>query len=228
MTKVKICGITNLEDAGRAVQLGADMLGFNFYEKSPRYVSPGTVRNIIDKIGYKARAVGVFVNEENERLLQITIDAEVSLVQFHGDETEYALDLIRGNLGLEVIKALRVHDGLTQDPAHFGKASFLVDGCSPGRYGGTGTLADWETAPGVTFGGNVWTNTTASAIPSPFSPTTRPVMSAPWAHGLLIATKRSVLKRLFRQSLLILVHSPSVTKSVADLPAVIIRVSVRQ
>src|SRR4029078_9448574 len=106
MTKVKICGITNLEDAGRAVQLGADMLGFNFYEKSPRYVSPGTVRNIIDKIGYKARAVGVFVNEENERLLQITIDADVSLVQFHGDETEYPLDLIRDNLGLEVIKAL--------------------------------------------------------------------------------------------------------------------------
>ena len=146
MTKVKICGITNLEDAGRAVQLGADMLGFNFYEKSPRYVSPGSVRNIIDKIGYKARAVGVFVNEENERLLQITIDADVSLVQFHGDETEYPLDLIRDNLGLEVIKALRVHDGLTQDPAHFGKASFLVDGCSPGRYGGTGTLADWEAA----------------------------------------------------------------------------------
>jgi phosphoribosylanthranilate isomerase len=146
MTLVKICGITNLEDALLSVELGADMLGFNFYEKSPRYIAPRSARNIIDKIGTRARSVGVFVNEENERLLRITVDSYIDLVQFHGNEAQYALDLIRNNLGLEVIKALRIHDGLSQDPGDFGEASFLVDGYAPGRYGGTGTVADWESA----------------------------------------------------------------------------------
>jgi phosphoribosylanthranilate isomerase len=146
VTKVKICGITNLEDAKLAVQFGADMLGFNFYEKSPRYIATDAARNIIEKIGNKALPVGVFVNEENGRLNRITRDSDVKAVQFHGDETESAVELVRKTLGLEVIKALRFRDGLSPHPTAFGDVSFLVDGYSHDVYGGSGTVADWDAA----------------------------------------------------------------------------------
>lgn len=147
MTLVKICGITNLEDAKQAVTSGADMLGFNFYEKSPRYIAPDSARHIIDTIVGTAKSVGVFVNEQPARLLQITVDSFIDIVQFHGNETGDDLDLIRDNFSLDVIKALRTSADMAQ--THFedyGEAAFLLDGYSPGKYGGTGTVADWEAA----------------------------------------------------------------------------------
>ncbi len=150
MTKVKICGITNLEDALSAVDLGADMLGFNFYEKSPRYIAPGSARHIVERLGGKVTSVGVFVNEPNEQLFQVTVKSLVDIVQFHGDEKDHDLDLIRINLGLGVIKALRTSDNSLEDlVAGYGETSFLIDGYLPEKYGGTGTVANWTAARGL-------------------------------------------------------------------------------
>src|SRR6185295_1925825 len=90
MVLVKVCGITNLEDALAAAQAGADALGFNFYSRSPRYVAPETARTIIDRLrgDYPAlRPVGVFVNESTEEIEKIAAVAGVSALQLHGNET---------------------------------------------------------------------------------------------------------------------------------------------
>ena len=96
MTWVKICGMTNLEDALVAVDAGADAVGFVFYEKSPRCVSVETAREIVEKLPGNVEKVGVFVNEPPDRVSDIASEAGLSAVQFHGDEYQkpemYALD----------------------------------------------------------------------------------------------------------------------------------------
>ena len=86
MTFVKICGITNLDDALAAVDAGADALGFNFYKPSPRYVTPETARDIIDQLPASILKVGVFVNEPSpESVKTLARDAGVTAVQLHGE-----------------------------------------------------------------------------------------------------------------------------------------------
>ena len=145
MTLVKVCGITNLEDARRCVAAGADMLGFNFYPASKRYISPRAARRIIEQLTSSITYIGVFVNEPNpERVTQLAAEARVSVVQLHGDESaEYC----RGVTNYPVIKALRVaHDFAPEQAAAFGAQTVLLDTFHEDAYGGTGQTFDWSSA----------------------------------------------------------------------------------
>ena len=84
--KVKICGITNTEDATKAVQLGADMLGFNFYTKSPRFIEPNQAGKIIQQLPAFVDMVGVFVNEETDFIRKTAASLMLNWVQLHGEE----------------------------------------------------------------------------------------------------------------------------------------------
>ena len=143
--KLKICGITSLEDALAAVTCGADYLGFNFYGPSPRYIAPRTAREIIAKLPDRIIAVGVFVNEPGpEDVLAIMAAGGIRMAQLHGDEDpDYC-----ARVGSErVIKALRV--GRDFDPQHvlqYPAAAVLLDAFDAKLYGGTGSVANWEIA----------------------------------------------------------------------------------
>ncbi|HVF48309.1 MAG TPA: phosphoribosylanthranilate isomerase [Pyrinomonadaceae bacterium] len=147
MTKVKICGITNLEDALLSIEYGADQLGFNFYEKSPRYISPGAARQIIDKLGDGITTVGVFVNGLIDTVIRVAVDSKIDVIQLHGSESvQYVAD-IHSLSRLDVIKAFSVSPDLTKHHIdEFEATAVLLDGYTPGVYGGTGELADWEFA----------------------------------------------------------------------------------
>ncbi len=147
MVKVKVCGITNIEDALKAVECGADALGFNFYPPSPRYLSPDQAQTILAKLPPQVCRVAVFVNEPRERVKEILSQLHwrdgneaMSAVQFHGDEND---EYCRG-WGLKVIKAIRVRGaesllGLNAFPADL----FLLDSWSEG-YGGSGAKFRWS------------------------------------------------------------------------------------
>jgi len=147
VTRVKICGITRLEDAQHAAACGAEMLGFNFYAKSPRYISPETARKITASLPSTIETIGVFVNEISpSEVRQIANLAGVRSVQLHGDEgPEYCAAL--GDLN--VIKALRVDERF--DLAHLARYTgcrILLDSASP-FFGGSGTKFDWQIAQQV-------------------------------------------------------------------------------
>lgn len=143
--KVKICGITNLEDARAAVEAGAEMLGFNFYRRSPRYVTPGAARRVIEQLPGGVLGVGVFVNEEGpEAVVRLAAEAGVGAVQLHGAETpEFCARLG----GLRTIKALRAGGNFTAEgAAAYPTEAVLLDAYVEGEWGGTGRTLDWELA----------------------------------------------------------------------------------
>jgi phosphoribosylanthranilate isomerase len=147
MVKVKVCGITNLEDALSAVAAGADALGFNFYRRSPRYIAPEDARRIISELPRAAGVlcVGVFVNEESAAMVaRIARESGVAAVQLHGDETpEYCAELS----AYRVIKALRVgKDFAPEQATEYLAESILLDAFSTRGRGGTGETFDWELA----------------------------------------------------------------------------------
>jgi phosphoribosylanthranilate isomerase len=147
MVKIKICGITTLEDADKALELGADMLGFNFYRASPRAIAPDRARAIIERLPARSFNIALFVNEDRERVRQIIAAGRrpdggegYSGLQFHGEENA---DYCRG-WELKIIKAFRLREkaslgGMNQFPADF----CLLDSWSPG-YGGSGEAFPWE------------------------------------------------------------------------------------
>ena len=152
MVKIKVCGITNVEDALKAVQLGADFLGFNFYPPSPRYVSPRRARRILAEVPPQVGNVALFVNEPKEKVREILDygalpDGRQAFcgLQFHGEESpEYC----RG-WELKVIKAFRLRDqesliGIEGFPADF----YLLDSWAPG-YGGSGAPFPWSWLRGL-------------------------------------------------------------------------------
>jgi phosphoribosylanthranilate isomerase len=145
MTRVKVCGITNLEDALSALEAGADMLGFNFYARSPRYVSPDAARKIIERLAAGVSCVGVFVNEPAPADVErIAREAGLGAVQLHGDETPEYCQSLRG---LTTIKALRVGaDYDVESAAAYGTDSVLLDAYVAGARGGTGHTFDWTLA----------------------------------------------------------------------------------
>ena len=147
MTLVKICGITDLNDARTAASLGADLLGFNFYPLSPRYIDPKNARQIVDELNGKAVTVGVFVNESVDLVLKIADESNVDMIQLHGDETAEYIQEIRKRCGRRVIKAIRPTAG--SDPEMFAGCdadAILIDSYSPHLYGGTGDVSDWKAA----------------------------------------------------------------------------------
>lgn len=148
MTFIKICGITNLEDALVAVDAGADALGFNFYRPSPRYIEPLSARQIIDQLPSSVLSVGVFVNEDTpETVKSIGSEAGVSALQLHGDESpEYCVDLS----GWYVIKALGVKEGFdAHSPLDYGVDAIMLDASHHKLRGGTGQVVDWSVAKRV-------------------------------------------------------------------------------
>jgi phosphoribosylanthranilate isomerase len=145
MTLVKICGVTNLEDALACVEAGADVLGFNFYPRSPRYVAPAEARRITEQLPASVVSVGVFVNEESPaRVDEIAAEAGVAGLQLHGDEpAAYCRALTHGF----VIKALRVSPGFAPESAAVcGARAVLLDAYNKNLYGGTGEVFDWSAA----------------------------------------------------------------------------------
>lgn len=150
MVKIKICGITNVDDGNVAVAAGADALGFVMYRKSPRFVEPGVVRAIVAGLPPFVLPVGVFVNEEVDRVRTLMDECGLALAQLHGEETAVYCQ----QLGRPVLKALRLKDrGTFLALAEFqGRANvrgFLIDAFSEQAYGGTGQTVDWTLAQEV-------------------------------------------------------------------------------
>ena len=145
MTYVKICGITNLEDALSAVEAGADALGFNFYRPSPRYIEPNAARAIIDQLPATVLTVGVFVNEASlERVEQIADDAGVGALQLHGDESPEYCHAIADRY---VIKVLAVDSDFDPQRAlNYKVQAIMLDASDRKARGGTGRTIDWSVA----------------------------------------------------------------------------------
>jgi phosphoribosylanthranilate isomerase len=145
MVRIKICGITNLEDALLAAALGADALGFIFYAKSPRHVAPEAAREIIAQLPPFVASVGVFVDEDAAVVQELAANVGLDWVQLHGQESpEYCR-----NLGRRVIKAFRIQDedSLRRLADYQGAAqALLLDTYKKGQVGGTGEIFDWHLA----------------------------------------------------------------------------------
>jgi len=143
MVKVKICGITSLEDALTAVEAGADALGFVFYSASPRQILPDQAAEIIRHLPPFVQTVGLFVNEEPATVHATADRCGLDIVQLHGEETPAYCSSIRRR----VIKAFRVKDFTSLDELlRYHVAGYLLDAWSPAARGGTGQTFNWEIA----------------------------------------------------------------------------------
>jgi len=134
---VKICGITNREDALAVVEAGASAIGFNFYRESPRYVSPTGAATIAEKIPAGVWKVGVFVNETPETVARIALLVGLDVAQLHGTA---------GARGIRVWRALRANESLLSHVADDSVEALLLDSPSDELYGGTGQTWDWSRA----------------------------------------------------------------------------------
>ena len=143
MIKIKICGITTLEDALVAAEAGADALGFNFYKKSPRCIEPDKAAEIIEQLPPFIVPVGIFVNEREDKIREIKARTCIQAVQFHGDESPEFCQRFGGR----VIKAFQVKDKETlKTMAHYRVGAFLLDSYRDDVRGGTGVTFDWHLA----------------------------------------------------------------------------------
>ena len=152
MIHVKVCGITALADAEKALEFGADMLGFNFYPPSPRCIAAEKAREILERLPADSFNIALFVNESREKVREIVARGVLSDgrqayrgLQFHGEESAA---YCRG-WDLKVIKAIRVKEQSSLDrmksiPADF----YLLDSFSPG-YGGSGAQFPWQWLDGI-------------------------------------------------------------------------------
>ena len=149
MTLIKICGITNLEDALAAVAAGTDAIGFNFYKPSPRYITPRAARKIIDQLPDSVLTVGVFVNEDSpQAAMNIANEATIKALQLHGDESpDYCRELAANTL---VIKTLAVSDSFDPKLAQaYQVDAIMLDTRDNRLRGGTGRVFDWSVAQRV-------------------------------------------------------------------------------
>jgi phosphoribosylanthranilate isomerase len=146
MSKVKICGVTNHEDALWASNLGADFVGLNFYPASPRKVSVKHAMAVVDKVPGFMTIVGVFVDEPIDSLKKIVTKVPLRWAQLHGTETPDYCREVKA-LGVHVIKALRLTKPLEAadtDPYLSAVDSFMFDTYCPETPGGTGETFNWE------------------------------------------------------------------------------------
>ena len=146
ITKIKICGITNLKNALEAVEVGVDALGFVFFSESPRYINPKKARAIIDLLPSFVLRVGLFVNAPKEEVLSAISESRVNLLQFHGDEDEKFCN----QFNLPYIKAISFKDGinlLEYCQLFVSSSAILVDTYSQEMRGGTGETFNWDLIP---------------------------------------------------------------------------------
>jgi phosphoribosylanthranilate isomerase len=144
---IKICGITRLEDALHAAEHGATALGFVFWPRSPRYVEPTVAARIIAELPNGVTPVGLFVNEQLDRIRDVVAETGVSTVQLHGEEpASYA-----ASLATPVMRAISLDRGSETATWPIG-TTFLVDAVDPIRRGGTGTRIDWKGAAALARG----------------------------------------------------------------------------
>jgi len=155
MVRIKICGITSLEDARAAITAGADMLGFNFYRPSPRFVEPRDARTIIEALRAEIKAlsrtvtmVGVFVNEPAESIARIAADAGIAAIQLHGDESvEFCRELKAILPDRFLIKAVHARgDAVTEPATAYNVDAIMLDAFDAELRGGTGRTVDWNLA----------------------------------------------------------------------------------
>jgi phosphoribosylanthranilate isomerase len=147
LPKIKICGITNQEDAEAAVHEGADALGFVLYSHSPRYVEPAVAKRIIGRLPPFVLPVGVFVNQDLDTVRHLFDDCGFALAQLHGDESPGFCE----SLNRPVLRAIRLRDrnsflALAEFKGRTGVRGFVVDAFSDTAYGGTGHTTDWSLA----------------------------------------------------------------------------------
>jgi len=146
MVRVKVCGITNAVDALRAVELGADALGFIFYKGSKRYIDPRDAHRIISSLPPFISSVGVFVNQTVPEIKGAVETSGVDTVQLHGDETPEFCAM----LPYKLIKAVRVKDTVNSDQVElYPVRAILFDKHTDEMYGGTGTSFDWGVLKGI-------------------------------------------------------------------------------
>ena len=142
--KVKICGITHLDDALAAVEAGADALGFMFLEPSPRNISPAAAAKILRHLPPFVARVGVFVNASADTIRRVVAECGLNTVQLHGDETP---EFCRQFAPLKIIKAFRIRDASSLTPLpRYETDAWLLDSFVPGKEGGTGATFNWELA----------------------------------------------------------------------------------
>ncbi len=140
---IKICGLTNLEDTLAAIDLGADLLGFNFYPDSPRYLSWEKALKIFDEIPTNIPKVGVFVNANLQGVIDYTCELGLDYIQFHGDETPEFCN----EVGHPWFKAFRLSGPeVLQQIRSYECDWVLIDAYQKNSYGGTGAKADWSLA----------------------------------------------------------------------------------
>jgi phosphoribosylanthranilate isomerase len=150
VTRVKICGITEFEDARDAALLGADAIGLNFYPSSPRYIDPARAAKIIERLPAFVTTVGIFVNHPDPQNLEdFAVSVGLHAVQLHGSETPDYCSMIQR---VKVIKSFRVDSAFRVDTLRsYGSGTFLLDGCSPG----TGSSFSWDRAFGANAFGSI-------------------------------------------------------------------------
>jgi phosphoribosylanthranilate isomerase len=152
MFRVKICGITTTEDACAVAAVGADAVGLNFFEKSPRFLAPGNADAVAEALPEEIVKVGLFVNATAELILETWDDLGLDLIQLHGDEPPEFLGELKGR---PVMRAFRLgEEGLAPILKYLESCRelgclpklVLIDSFRKGQYGGTGATADWDTA----------------------------------------------------------------------------------
>ena len=165
--EVKICGLTNRDDAAAALDLGADYLGFVLYPESPRGITATAMLRILDQMDSTRKAIAVFVNESRATVEKIAEDGALHAVQLHGDEDSEAFV----DMPVPVWRAVRFQAGtVSPSPEIWPVVRYVVDASVTGRYGGTGVAADWKQAAPfaekypVMLSGGLTPDTVANAV----------------------------------------------------------------
>ncbi len=146
--QIKICGIIALDDALAAADAGANLLGFNFYPSSPRYIEPQACARLVAALrsrGIGVTTVGVFVNASPAEIAAILDACGLDLAQLHGDEPPEALTDLAGR-AFKAIRPVTLAESQALAAAYARRTppALLVDACHPGLYGGSGQAADWD------------------------------------------------------------------------------------